>query len=86
LSQRKLDDIYFAVVSQSKNNSMSLQRFQFIDILVRVSIMKYPFPETAAKAFEILLERNLVPNFPEAEDWQGFRENHLYNIECDEIF
>lgn len=52
---------------------------------MRVAIRKYP-EMPATKAFDQLLERNLVPNMPEAEEWQGFREKYLYNIECDEIF
>jgi hypothetical protein len=44
------------------------------------------YPElTPAESFELLLERNLVPN-SDAEKWQGFRDKMMYNTLCDDVF
>ena len=42
---------------------------------------------TVAEAFEMLLERNVVPAcHEEAHAWQGFRDDLLYTVEVNGVF
>ena len=60
----------------------TLVRFEFWELLVRISYAKYP-TFSYSKALEKLIEEKLRPY--DHEPWQKFRDNHLWTIEVNDI-
>ena len=61
----------------------NLNRYEFIEILVRFANIKYKEKthqaKTTCEAIEMMLQKNVYPNCRETDGWQ-FRQNHLYNV------
>lgn len=69
-------------------NEQGLCRFDFLEILVRLSGAKFRDPgivPTISEALDKLIQENVFPNADEI-DWQRFREEELYNTECHLLF
>ena len=70
---------------QGDNRAKSLIRYEFMELLVRIAKEKYHKTRVAASvadAFEMLLERDVLP-VSNHEEWQGFRDNVLYTVDVD---
>ena len=70
------------------NPDSSLVRYEFIEVLARIAQEKYQKTgqaESCAQAFEMLIERNLLP-VAEAEQWQKFRDDKLHNLEVNDVY
>jgi len=65
-----------------------LHRYEFVEVIVRLSLVKYKEPKIFEKlhdATEEILKKDIIPNNP-AVDGYNFRQEHMYNLKCDEIF
>lgn len=65
-----------------------LHRYEFIEVIVRLSLSKYKEPKivsTLAEAAEMIFVKDVIPRNA-AVDGLNFREEHMYNLKCDEIF
>ena len=65
-----------------------LHRYEFVEVIVRLSISKYKDPKICEKlhqATEKILLDDIINNNP-AVDGLNFREAHMYNLKVDEIF
>lgn len=40
---------------------------------------------TMAESFEMLLQRHIMP-INVMDQWQGFRDNLMYNVQCNDVF
>ena len=66
----------------------AITRFEFLEILVRCAKAKYLVPgivDNYADAVEKLLEDCIIKNYKE-EEWDSFRMNRLWNLECSDLF
>ena len=94
VKQSTIDNHFYAVnfegEAQDDNPDKALIRFEFIELLVRVAKEKYRAGgpcATVAEAFEMLLDRNVLPQYrEEAQVWQGFRDDLLYTVEVNDLF
>lgn len=85
-----VDRTYIAAtlkVAETSAIANGLQRFEFLEILVRLANIKYletkvvkSFPE----AIEKLIVECIIPNFV-PEPWQEFRDKHLWTIEVNDL-
>jgi len=61
----------------------NLNRYEFIEILVRFANIKYKEKthqvKTTVDAIQMMLEKNVYPNCREADGW-NFRQKYLYNV------
>ena len=65
-----------------------LHRYEFLEVNVRLSLSKYKEPKvvpTLSEAFDKIMTEDVTPNNT-AVDGYNFREEHMYNLKCDEIF
>ena len=92
VNQAAIDRLFiaanFEMEDQEDNPDKALIRFEFIELLLRISKEKYQKTgeaPTQAAAFELLLERNVRPT-SNHEEWQGFRSDKLYSVEVNEVF
>lgn len=72
---------------QKENPDKQLIRFEFIELLVRISADKYLRHAKAAnitEAFEMLLKDN-VSLGSQAKQWQGFRVNFLWTVDVNDV-
>ena len=67
--------------------SNGLKRFEFLEMIVRLSNIKYIEPKiikTYPEAVEKLLTECIIPNFT-AEPWQEFRDKELWTIDVNDL-
>ena len=65
-----------------------LHRYEFVEVIVRLSLVKYKEPKIHEKlhdATEAILLEDILPNNI-GVDGYNFRKEHMYNLKCDEIF
>lgn len=77
------EDDALSTQEDENNDDNSLMRFEWMEILIRVAIMKYmhgSIAATVSEAIELLLRKHLDMLPPEAiVDPNRFRENRLYS-------
>jgi hypothetical protein len=89
-----MDNHFFAVnfegEEQDDNPDKALIRFEFIELLIRVAKEKYMKSgecKSLTSALERLFDVNIMKLCEEAlENWQGFRDDHLYTVEINDVF
>ena len=92
VSQSTLDRLFIAVnvevgEDQGDNPDGALIRFEFIEILVRIAQEKFLKPgicKTLSEGLEMLIERHIIPE-NRASEWQGFRDELIWNLECNDV-
>jgi hypothetical protein len=65
-----------------------LHRYEFVEVIVRLAKDKYKEPKivgTLAEAADKIFTEDVIPK-NKAVDGFNFREEHMYNLKCDEIF
>jgi hypothetical protein len=65
-----------------------LHRYEFVEVNVRLALSKYKDPKivpTLHEAADKLMTEDVIPKNIGVEGL-NFREDHLYNLKCDEIF
>ena len=70
------------------NPGNALCRFQFLEVIVRLGSEKYKSPgyvKTFSEATYRLLHECVFAHYV-PEPWQGFRDEHLWTLEVDDIF
>ena len=80
-----IDSIFIAtnyeVEDMDENPDRALNRYEFLEFLVRLGACKFKDQskevKTFSEAFEILLERHVVPNYNYAP-WHDFRVKELW--------
>jgi hypothetical protein len=91
LSVADIDRLFIAtnveIEEQETNEDLTLCRFEFHEIIVRIAKTKFfdkrAFP-TLWESLEFLLENEILPNNPvKFED--NWRQEHLYNLEVDDL-
>jgi len=92
LNQSSIDRLFIAtnyeVEQQANNPDKALIRFEFIELLVRISRVKYlqsGASSTYAEAFQQLLDEHIFPNSEFATEWQGFRDEQLYTVDVNDV-
>ena len=81
------------IATNTSNNAFKvsaereLHRYEFVEVIVRLSLVKYKEPKLIDKlhdATEEILTTDIIPNNP-AVDGYNFRGEHMYNLKCNEI-
>ena len=70
------------------NPGVALVRYQFLEILIRLSLKRYEdtgIAKTKGEAIKLMFERNLIPS-SNCEDLQEFRDEIYWVEEVDNIF
>jgi hypothetical protein len=69
------------------NDNRALCRYEFLEIVVRLAIVKFFICKkkpTIVEALRELLENHIFANSCEVMPWQEFRDEHLWKIEIDQ--
>ena len=65
-----------------------LHRYEFVEVIVRLSLVKYKEPKIHEKLHDAtlaILENDILPNNV-GVDGYNFRKEHMYNLKCNDIF
>lgn len=65
-----------------------LHRYEFVEVIVRLSLVKYKEPKIIDKLHDAtleILEKDVLPNNPSVDGY-NFRKEQMYNLKCDDIF
>lgn len=67
-----------------------LMRFQFLEIIVRISVQvnrDRPTPVSESESLQYFIETELLPNCADIlDEWQGFRDQKLWTLDVNEMF
>jgi len=61
-----------------------LCRKEFFEVIIRVALLEFP-SESLKEALSLTYQKMVSKSAPISE-WQGFRDNHLWNNKCSELF
>ena len=72
-----------------KNSAQrELHRYEFIEVIVRLSQSKYKDPKIVTslhEAVQMILENDIIPKNQKV-DGVNFRKDHMYNSQIDKLF
>ena len=93
VNQGMLDTLFIAVnvdlegPDEGGADNREMIRYEFIELLIRVAKAKYFKPmicPNMAESLEMLIQRNIMP-INVMDQWQGFRNDLMYKIECNDV-